>query len=105
MAKSINIPKSALASADERDLSPSARRIYVTGWAICDDTGTMRQEQIDLAVAAWGADINRPDRLSVAEILFDMERLGFCRGVSDRGEVFRFQRCATWLARISAGSA
>jgi hypothetical protein len=79
-------------------LSMEARRLYVTGWAICDSSGRIRADLIEPAQLRWGERFSSPDRGSLREILDDMAALGFCRDVRQTADGYRFRRSTGWLS-------
>ncbi len=79
-------------------LSPGARRLYATSWAICDDQGQVHEPLLSQAISRWGDHITREDRLSLEEILYDMQNLGFLRDLRVRRRVFEFKRSGNWLS-------
>lgn len=45
----------------------------------------------------WGALAEAAGRLSLGDILEDMERLGFITSVERRSDSYRFRRSARWM--------
>ena len=85
-------------------LPPAARRLHVTGWAVCDDTGRMSKELIGLAMDRWGDLADNATRLTLSDILEDMTRLGFIKDVERKVDCYTFRRSALWMGP-SAGEA
>lgn len=100
MSKWVFIPSSVEKDDRWSTLSPGAKRTYVTGWAICDDTGFVPQALYEQAYARWGSAVDAGDRTGLREILEDMERLGFCRRVErdPKRPGYRFRRSGGWLS-------
>src|SRR5262249_25812740 len=81
-------------------LQPTAKRLYVTLWAVCDKNGRGQPEMAGAAMARWGAAATNPERCSVGEILADMKALGFIRDYRRDGRVYRFKRTRRWLDAV-----
>lgn len=79
-------------------LEPGAVRLYVTGWAVCDDSGRMSMETVDAIEARWGAGIFSAERLGLAEVFADLERLGFVRRPTRRGDFYVFTPSTEWMS-------
>jgi hypothetical protein len=98
VAKLINVPKSLLDSDKATNLEPAAKRLLVTAWAICDESGKLLQDNVPLAEARWGDGLARDERLLLKEILQDMQKLGFIRDLRERSAIFQFKRSGDWLS-------
>lgn len=98
MAKFINVPLDVLDGPKGAELSPSAKRLYVTSWVICDDDGNVKRELVDQVAERWGDAMKSPERVALGEILADMQRLGFVRELRKRGDRDQFKRCGEWLS-------
>lgn len=100
MSKWVFIPSSVEKDDRWSTLSPEAKRAYVTGWAICDESGVVSQSLYEQAYARWGCAVGRDDRIGLRDILEDMERLGFCRRVErdPKRPGYRFRRSGGWLS-------
>lgn len=98
MARTVNIPLDLLDDPKAVNVGPAGKRLYVTAWAICDDKGVVPKETLDRATERWGDELAADARLTLPEILADLQRLGFLREVRKRGDVFQFKRSGEWLS-------
>jgi hypothetical protein len=98
MARTINVPVDLLSDPKTASVSPSARRLLVTSWAICDDKGNVAATLLDQAQARWGEAIRDEERVELPEILADLEKLGFLRDLKKKRDVFPFKRSGAWLS-------
>lgn len=78
-------------------LPPPVRRLHVTAWVICDDTGRVSRELSSLAMDRWGALAESTARLALSDILEDLERLGFITSVQRKTDCYTVRRSAVWL--------
>jgi hypothetical protein len=97
MASFVRVPADLLSDPKCNELTPDAIRLYVSAWAACDDQGHLAKELVDPITDRWGEALDKDERLSLGEILADMQGLGFIRDLRRKGKHFQFKRCGNWL--------
>lgn len=95
----INIPKTIFTSAvDQEGLSdPSARRLLVTSWCICDDEGRVAVDITERAGVRWGELLASSTRVELDEVVEDLLMLGFIDAWRERSDRWQVQRSESWM--------